>query len=237
MLVGTAFDYLLRFELQRRAPHAVTEPLTAESAPHLMWRPGYFAYLSMDPRETPPEEAEEVAKKEAGRARNVVERAKAAVAAYSKRKEPDRSTQADLAAHAIRLGKLEDYCRSLRFDPSFEEAAPEDVEELLDLLSVVPFDALIHPQGMLLNPTFGEASRLVGGADADLIAGDTLIDFKTTTAGEAKVEYLDQLFGYFLLARDRRRTDPAFPEVKRFAIYTLRGQNWHIFKALELMDE
>src|SRR4051812_21440099 len=34
-----------------------------------------------------------------------------------------------------------------------------------------------------------EASRLMGGADADLIAGDTLLDSKTTTAGEAKVDY------------------------------------------------
>src|SRR5262245_53133581 len=38
MLVGTAFDYLLRFELQRRAPHAKTRKWTAEYAPDLIYQ-------------------------------------------------------------------------------------------------------------------------------------------------------------------------------------------------------
>jgi hypothetical protein len=227
MLLGTAFDYLLRFELQRRAPHAITRRWAAEDAPGRMWQPDNFDYLSMDPHETAPEEAEEVAKQQARRASDVVERAKAADAAYLKAEGPGRSTQAELAAHAIRLGKLEEFYRSRQFDPTFEEADPEDVEELLDLLSVVPFEALLHDKVLFLNPEFGEATRLVGGADADLIAGDALIEFKTTTAGEAKPEHVDQLLGYFLLARHRRRAEPTFPEVKRFAIYfTRHGYLW-----------
>ena len=59
MMVGTAFDYLLRFELQRLAPHAVCERLVAETAAGLLWRPGYFLYLT-DPEERSPEEAEEI---------------------------------------------------------------------------------------------------------------------------------------------------------------------------------
>ena len=35
MLVGTAFDYLLRFELQRRAPHAISKRWVAEYAPDI----------------------------------------------------------------------------------------------------------------------------------------------------------------------------------------------------------
>ncbi|MCS6925557.1 MAG: hypothetical protein NZ578_06605 [Candidatus Binatia bacterium] len=35
-LVGTAFDYLLRFELQRRAPHAISEAWAAEYAPEII---------------------------------------------------------------------------------------------------------------------------------------------------------------------------------------------------------
>ncbi|HLQ26261.1 MAG TPA: hypothetical protein VK138_10330 [Acidiferrobacterales bacterium] len=38
MLVGTAFDYFLRFELQRRAPHAIAERWVAEHAPDIIWR-------------------------------------------------------------------------------------------------------------------------------------------------------------------------------------------------------
>src|SRR4051794_1407009 len=37
-MVGTAFDYLLRFELHRRAPHAVTERWIAERAPDILWK-------------------------------------------------------------------------------------------------------------------------------------------------------------------------------------------------------
>src|SRR5262249_13957453 len=71
-------------------------------------------------------------------------------------------------------------------------------------------------------PTFGEASKLVGGADADLIAGGMLVDFKTTKADEMQPKYLDQLLGYLLLARHQRRTDPRFPEINRLALYFCR---------------
>jgi hypothetical protein len=227
MMVGTAFDYLLRFELQRRAPHAISERLVAESAPDCIWQPGYFMYLSMDPRQVSPEEAEEVAKKEAKRARNVVEKAKAALAVYVQMKESNHSALADLAGYAIRLAKLDEMCRARQLDPTFEAADPEDMEDLLALLAIVPFNALIHPQIMLLNPTFGEKSSLVGGADTDLITGDMLVDFKTTKAGEMTADNLDQLLCYYLLARQQRRVDPSFPTINRLAFYFCRhGHLW-----------
>jgi hypothetical protein len=38
---------------------------------------------------------------------------------------------------------------------------------------------------------------------------------------------VDQLLGYFLLARHRRRAEPTFPKVKRFAIsFTRHGYFW-----------
>jgi hypothetical protein len=235
MLLGTAFDYLLRFELQRRAPHAISRRLVAESVPDRIWQKGTYIHLSKDDKGVvslggmhgDPYELEELAKEVAERTRKVVEKAKAAIAAYLKTKEPDRSTQAALAGHAIRLAKLEDFVRSYRFDNSFEDADPEDVEELIDLLAVVPWDDLLHDKVLLLNPTFGESSSLVGGADADLIQGDTLIDFKTIKTAEVKPEYLNQLLGYLLLDRNQRRTDQTFPEIKRLALYfTRHGHVW-----------
>lgn len=42
-MVGTAFDYLLRFEIQNRAPHAVTQSLVAEAAPsRTFWLQEHF---------------------------------------------------------------------------------------------------------------------------------------------------------------------------------------------------
>src|SRR5262249_48932745 len=69
-----------------------------------------------------------------------------------------------------------------------------------------------------LNPTFGEA---FGGADADLISGDTLYEVKVTKDSTVKAEYLDQLLGYFLLARQQR----SFAEIKRLAIYFARHRH------------
>ena len=52
MVVGKAFDYLLRFELQRRAPHTVAKKWVAEYAPDLIWSEtdkGGFGLLMADP--------------------------------------------------------------------------------------------------------------------------------------------------------------------------------------------
>jgi hypothetical protein len=156
-----------------------------------------------------------------------VEEAKAAFAAFLKTQAPDRTQQATLAGHAIRLAKLDAVHRALRLDPKFEEVDPEDVQDLLDLLAIVPWGELVHDRVMLLNPTFGESSTLVGGADTDLIAGETLFDFKTTKAGEVTPAFRDQLLGYLLLARNEHRTAPDFPEIKRLALYFCRhGYVW-----------
>jgi hypothetical protein len=233
-MVGTAFDYLMRFELQRRAPHAVSECWVAERAPGILWKADKgvvsFMQLCKDDRGvvsimTGPDPGigdEELAKEMAERARRVVEKAKSAVAAYLKSKSPTPPEQASLAGHAIRLAKLDELCRARQFNPAFEEANAEDVEDLLALLSIVPFPSLIHPQIMLLNPIFGEASSLVGGADTDLITGDMLADFKTTKASEMSEVDLDQLFGYYLLARRHRQSDRTFPVINRLALYICR---------------
>lgn len=100
---------------------------------------------------------------------------------------------------------------------------------MLDLLAIVPFDDLMHDKTLLLNPNFGETSLLVRGADADLIAGDLLVDLKTTKKGEIKSEYLDQILGYLLLARKQHSVDPTFPVINRLGMYFCRhGYLWSL---------
>jgi hypothetical protein len=229
MLVGTAFDYLLRFELQRRAPHAISTAWVAEYAPEIIWRKTDSASVGMDlladadPEQyMPPEEVAE-------RAHALLENAKAAVAAYLKVKAPTAAMHGELAAHAIRLAKLDSVYRAWRLEPGFEEASSEDVQDLVDLLAIVPFDDLLHNKVLLLNPTFGQASHFVGGADTDLIAGDLLVDLKTTKNGEIDVGNLDQILGYLLLARKQRSVDPTFPVINRLGLYYCRhGHLWSL---------
>lgn len=229
MLVGTAFDYLLRFELHRQAPHAVTEKWVAEYAPDLIWKEDVGGGIGIDVlREAGPEDyipPEELAE----RARKILDDAKAAVGAYVKIKMPDRAKQTDLATHAIRLAKLDSVYRALRLDPRFEEANSEDVQDLLDMLTVVLFDSLLHKEMLFLNPSFRDSSHLVGGADTDLIVGDLLVDFKTTKRSEIQPGHLDQLFGYYLLGRNQRRLDGNFPAINRVGLYYCRhGYLWSL---------
>ncbi len=234
MLVGTAFDYLLRFELQRQAPHAQAERWVAESAPDLIWRESDGMIAFMDPRRTyngdagpPPEGDYEAVYELAQRVRSIVEGAKIAVATYLKSKRPSSTRREELASHAIRLAQLDEVYRSKRLDAQFETVDPADVQDLLALLAIVPFDTLLHKQVMLLNPTFGDSSPLVGGADADLITGDMLVDFKTTKKNAMNAADLDQLLGYFLLARNQRRSGHQFPEIKKLGLYFCRhGYLW-----------
>jgi hypothetical protein len=220
-MVGTAFDYLLRFELQRRAPHAVARRWIAESAPDLLGPTGAQG-IAVTRDELcaacplPPEEA-------GRRARAIVQNAKTALDTHLKTKAPKRAELAQLAAHAIRLAKLDEVVRALcPLDPRFETADPEDVEDLLAMLAIVPFELLLEPQVVLLNPDFREASELVGGADADLITGDVLVDFKVTKEGAVAARDLDQLLAYYLLARYQRRRDCTYPEIGRTALYFCR---------------
>lgn len=53
---------------------------------------------------------------------------------------------------------------------------------------------------MILNPSFGEASESVGGADADAIIDDCLFDFKTSQRLEVKPEHVWQVVCYRALA-------------------------------------
>lgn len=221
-VVGTAFDYLLRFEMQRLVPDAITRDWVADHAPAKLW----IAPVRVPPGD--PREAEDFDPDPfVARADEVLRAAKTAVSDYRKREAPTRDHQSELAAHALKLAKLDILFRANRLDPQLDEAAPEDVEDLLCMLALAPIQEMIIGRPILLNPTFGDASALVGGADADLIAGDFLIDFKVTTKSEMDVEDLDQLLGYFLLARHHRSSEQTFPEIRRAGIYF--GRHAHLW--------
>jgi hypothetical protein len=219
MLIGTAFDYLLRFEAQRRAPHAVTERWVAEYAPNIIWRKtdkggvGIDLLVGAAPGQwRPPEEV-------ARQVRRILDEAKVALASYLLARPPTQSQETELAGHAIRLGKLDSVCRAHMLDPRFEDADTQDIQDLVTMLAVVPWNELLDDQLLLLNPTFRLSSNLVGGADADLISGRMLVDLKTTKRHKITAASLDQLLGYFLLARHQRRMDGTFPVIDQLALY------------------
>lgn len=218
-LAGTAFDYLLRFELERRAPHAVAGEWIAEHVPRLIWGPGRLPGEWVGRNYSAGEDASEFLppKVVSARVAAVCREARQAFGEYLQESAPSDATCRTMAAWAVRLAKLDGVYRRDEFDPTYDEAPSQLTDELVALLRVVPFRLLTHPESLRLNPDFGEASRAVGGADADLIAGDLLVDVKTTKSAAVTGEALDQLFGYFLLARRA-----GLPPIRRIGVYFSR---------------
>ena len=223
-LLGTAFDYLLRFELQRRAPHAVARGWVADGVPGVIRWAGpdgsvatrdFFPDVG-DASYLPPDEV-------LRRVNKVLADAHADVAAYLGLASPTPADGARVAGHALRLARLDPVVRALRLGRDFEDAPVGDIQELLALLDIVPFAEFTGREPLLLNPTFGASGRLVGGTDADVVAGDLLVDVKTLGSAEVTAKTLDQLLHYVLVARRERLADPAgFPEIRRAGIYLSR---------------
>jgi hypothetical protein len=207
-LVGTAFDYALRFELQRRNPHAIASLWVAEGAVARIPEAADLAKL-------PKRQAKLLEKQ----GTNILEDAHEFVSAYLSSAEPDVLR---LAAHALLLAKLDNVFRALALDASLFQIDPEDSRDVATLMSVVPYEKLSHPRTMLLNPGFGIFSYIVGGADADLVCGDLLVEVKTTKNLEIKPEAVRQLLVYLMLARHARAEERAFPVLRRIGIYLSR---------------
>lgn len=191
-IVGTAFDYLLRFFLERVNGHAQTRRWVAESGVERIGTPGHSYDLDRDVLST----------KMSRRHREA--EAYLSDAKYQHRVYLKSGVVTDeLLMAALRLAYL-DVAR--RFDPDsvnwtrLKSPDPKDAEDLRTLLALAEKQPSFKKFRLCaLNPTFGAASKLVHGADADLVLDGCLIDIKTT-----KSPYLDhrdfyQLISYYLL--------------------------------------
>lgn len=181
-LVGTAFDYLCRFCLQRYYSHAITRRWVAEETLALLVAPSAFN-----------EESEAIC----DMAQQIVSVAKEQQACYVKE---GLLTEA-LLSSCLLLAQLDPLYRSgILYEPfgKIDLRDLQDMQQLGRALLHTGMTQLISKEICLLNPVFG-ASSLVGGADTDLILDHCLIDIKTTKWLKFSREHLDQLIGYYLL--------------------------------------
>jgi hypothetical protein len=158
--------------------------------------------------------------------RRILALAKRGVSTFTKLGDPSTTEKSGTAEHALRLAKLDGLFRRGEIDVTMESADEGDVRDLLGLLDIIPFDRLdahLREGLVLLNPTFGTFSGMVGGADADFVASGLLVDIKTTmhpSFGNPK--WLPQVIGYAILADLHRGEDPSFPEVREVGFYFSR---------------
>ena len=104
-------------------------------------------------------------------------------------------------------------------------AVPTDalVDQLRALLQLWELSVSKLPATQIdLNPTFGLLSIRVGGADADAIIGDVLIDWKTTAKLAFKTADFGQALGYAAMANDSgKRVTRAGIYFARFDLFAL----------------
>jgi hypothetical protein len=212
--VGTAFDYLLRFYARRFNPEvAQGRQWVAESALQL---------LSGAQKEN---------------AEEVVERAKDARDEYVATGDLTRNVL-EAALHLARLDLVVRTRSSGGLDiNAVDPIAEEDLDDLRRLHAAVPERHFRADTLCFLNPTFGKASALVGGADADLLVDDTLIEIKTVKEASFDREMFNQLLGYYTLhiIGGIGEVDPK-PTIRRVAVYFSRHAYLHTVHLDEVVD-
>ena len=213
-LIGTAFDYLMRFHAKYVNPQAIEQEWIAEKSLRILRQPGFKrlyeqGYLILT-------QAKE----------NYLEFLKTG-----------QATEA-LIQSALGLAKLDVVYRSRKNTENLQQVDEEDVEDLKNLIALIEREKFKSSGVVVLNPTFDSALKLVGAADGDLILDDLLIDIKTFSKFKLERDDFNQLIGYYSLVR-LGSIDGAPPqhEIKRLGIYFSRHAYLHVIPVEEVIDE
>jgi len=184
-LVGTAFDYLLRFYIKRLNPNAIEYCWIAERV-YEMYKPKENYTVIPSEWAENPDVYEKFLK--------IIPEAKKAYNAFIKTGE----ITSELCKATLLLAQLDSIFRSFYIPKNFE-INKKDVEDLKKLISIVKPEYFKAKKICILNPTFGAASELVHGADCDLVIDDMIVDIKTTKETKFRRDYFNQLVGYYIL--------------------------------------
>lgn len=138
----------------------------------------------------------------------------------------------DMLPDFITLAKMDGVYRCGMNIPNAElfDVDKADVQDLTNLVDATDMRQFRCNHQCQLNPTFGNSSPDVGGADADLILDDKLIDIKTIKHLEFDRDTFRQLVGYYLL---NLREDNLYGEIKQLGVYYSRFGVMFTFPAPE----
>ena len=204
-LIGTAFDYLVRFYIKYENPNAISSRWVAEEGlEKLKLYSGKYAQeidlekktIKLILNEDSKINYDNFKYKNLEIAEKNFEKAKQNYELYLKSGKITKG----LIKSTIHLAQLDFVYRSGHI--VFSDVIDQDIRDLENLIKVFKNKKTIFKNSTIyLNPTFGEASRLVGGADADLIINDILIDIKTTKFLKFDQKMYNQIIGYYLLSK------------------------------------
>lgn len=252
--VGTAFDYLLRFYLEYLNSGAITKVWIAygscfnlrkvldelESNTKFKDMPKLTQYIiatflrkrgynSLPTRKDVIALFQDFYRK----ANNIVLEAKENLHNFLKSGEINDS----LIKSALLLAQLEPIYRAGLIDTNIGIIDNRDVEDLRNLLSLFNPKDFKAKEICLLNPSFNY-SGLVGGADADLVIDDMLIDIKTTKNLELRRSDFNQIIGYYALYEIGGINGmPQNYDIKRLGIYFSRYGYLYLIDVQRIIDE
>jgi len=212
-LVGTAFDYLLRFYLEYLNPKAVTHKWVAEHV------------LSCYPSE---------ARTHLPKVEKIINQAKENHLVFLRTGELND----EIIKSALLLAQIDPIFRAGIIDKKIGTIDPKDIKDLKQLITIVTPDIFKAKKICILNPTFGEACRLVGGADTDLILDDVIVDIKTTKKLTVDRYSFNQLIGYYILYKiGGIEGAPQQYKIKKLGIYFSRYAYLYVSDVKDIVDK
>lgn len=205
-LVGSAYDYLLRFMIARANQGKLVErPWVSENALDYFKDDYPKLYRKM---------------------KSYVDDARKHFNQYLASGELTNS----LVELSLHLALIDAVYRSQNTDIDIATVDEKDIEDLRKLVSMTDANQFKAKNVCYLNPTFGIGSYLVDGADADLIIDDTIIDIKTVQSGNIPTDDILQLIGYYFLTRigTINGLDKKI-EIANLGVYSSRHATLHTF--------
>lgn len=129
-----------------------------------------------------------------------------------------------LAELCLKLAQIDPIYRAGRPDPFLGDVDSKDADDLVAMFHLFKKQEwLRQKKTVILNPSFGKASRIVGGADADLILDDLLVEIKCLKHREFLGPVFHQLLGYYILSTIGGVGKPPRPHViNRIGVYYAR---------------
>lgn len=225
-LVGTAFDYFVRWELERRNPMAKDRDWVATTAVRDIL-PGMVA-SKLCPGDV------------ALTYRRIVENALDFHAMWVADRRFGNMPRPKVEAAAklvLGLAKIDPLFRTGTLDPDANVFDRPDVTDLVNLYETAPWEQLggVPNVPLLLNPDFGRWSERLLGADADLVVDRTLVDLKTSKYHDI-TKHLAQLVGYYALGELYRGDNPDYPVVESAGIYWCRHGYLETFPTIHVHE-
>jgi hypothetical protein len=226
-LVGTAFDYLLRFYIKRLNPDAVEQHWASELSLDFLALIQQYGSSDISDEDPVMRKLNETKTKNPALADPIIYKKALEIVQYAKnvynRYLNTGKMEHDLFKAVLLLAQVDVIYRAGLVYENFGSVDENDIKDLQNLISIVRPEYFKAKKICVLNPAFGKASELIGGADCDLVIDDAIIDIKTTKKLDFRRDYFNQLIGYYTLYKIGG-IDDASPdvEIKRLGIYFSR---------------